>query len=327
MRLDDEPETDIDQVEETAEETGEAGAGDGNEPADHIEAFDNQMDRLETMAVEAEFESGTLVGDIRDLIVGIFKERPKPWSQMSQSQQRDVGKMAEAVAEKVIRKAVRVIAEQDDITVHAALKSYSSGDGFDIKLKAASDEETALQLYRLQGHDVVLISADSNRFKGQKKPIDTQPDEPDLPFSDPRPEIPESDGTETDLADAAEGLDEVDEETAETEEIVQEEAETAENLGSEVEESVDYESRTNPDDDATAPYVPTDDDGNEITLEQEEAWSQVTHVTAKEPEFPDIGASWVKPAEGEVRYWHGQKWYLKPPSAGRSPPEDEGDEA
>lgn len=150
------------------------------------DAFDDRLARLVEMCEEAEFESGTLVGDIRDLLIEDAKHRPKPWSQMNQRQQGDFVRAAEEVARKIIGKVVIVLAEQDDITVHATLKGYAADGGtFKLKLVARGDMEVAQQLYALDGHEVVLISADSKRFTGQRRDPPIAPDQGALTFADP----------------------------------------------------------------------------------------------------------------------------------------------
>src|SRR5215213_213236 len=59
----------------------EAPATEPAEPAsegeDHITQFEKRCERLIGIVEDAEFESGTLVGDIRDTMLEIFKNRPK----------------------------------------------------------------------------------------------------------------------------------------------------------------------------------------------------------------------------------------------------------
>lgn len=148
-------------------------------------AFERRIARLSEIAEEAEFESGSLLGDVRDLVVDLFKQRPKPWSQLSEMEQRDTVKGIEVTARVIIRKLVTVIAEEDEISVHATLTGYSvDGDTFKLKATAKGDEDTAIQLFRLDGHEVVLISADSKRFNGQRKDPDVQADQLGMGFAD-----------------------------------------------------------------------------------------------------------------------------------------------
>ncbi|MBA2717722.1 MAG: hypothetical protein H0U52_00575, partial [Chloroflexi bacterium] len=169
---------------------GETVTGDGTGEAlppidDHITAFERRCERLVGIAEEAEFESGTLVGDIRDALLEIFKNRPKPWSQLSAAEQGDINRALESTAKKVLRKLVIVLAEEDDVSVNATLKGYAvDGETFKLKVVAKGDEETAAELFRMDGHEVILIRADARRFHGQRKDGEVQPDQPTLGFSD-----------------------------------------------------------------------------------------------------------------------------------------------
>lgn len=165
--------------------------------------FERRVARLTEIAEEAEFESGSLVGDIRDALVDIFKNRPKPWSQLSEAEQRDLHKGLEQSAKMVLKKLVLVIAEEDDVSVQAVLKGYSvKGDAFKLTVEAKGDADTALELFKMDGHDVVLIRADSKRFHGQKRDGEVQPDQPALEFEgDGKPQGGAGPEGDADLAD------------------------------------------------------------------------------------------------------------------------------
>jgi hypothetical protein len=174
------------------------------EPAeDHIDEHNQAIERLVAIAENAEFESGTLVGDIRDTLLNLFKNRPKPWSQLSEIEQRDTGRALENVAKTFIRKAVIVIAEEDLVSVNGTMKGYTGKGGlFVLKVEARGDEDTATELFRMDGHDVVIMSADHSRFAGQKGDAEVQPDSPALPFE------ADANGDNSDNSDLAESGDE-----------------------------------------------------------------------------------------------------------------------
>jgi hypothetical protein len=194
--------------EEERSEVVEAPAGD---EADDVEtAFDRRCARLVAIAEEAEFESGSIVGDIRDALIDQYKQRPKQWHQMSEMEQRDLVRVFETVAKQLVRKVVIVIAEEDEISVHAKLAGWkANGDAFEGKFKAKGDGETALQLFELDGHEIVIISADATRFTGERRPAPVEPDQRPLEFADAPAksaqagaEEPEHPDDDSDLADA-----------------------------------------------------------------------------------------------------------------------------
>jgi hypothetical protein len=169
---------------------GAAGAIGENEPEgeDHVTAFERLIAKLVGIVENAEFTSGTLVGDIRDTMLDLFKSRPKTWSQMSEAEQRDTSKGLENVAKLLLRKLTIVIAEQDEVSVHATLKGYSvKGGAFKLNAEAKGDEETALRLFEMDGHAVVIMSAEAERFFGQRKDADVLADQPTLPLASDAP--------------------------------------------------------------------------------------------------------------------------------------------
>lgn len=156
------------------------------ESEDHIDEFDKRVERLTTIAEEADFESGSLLGDVRDTLLEIFRHRPKAWSQMSEAEQRDLAKALENSAKMLVRKVVVVVAEQDEIAVAAVLKGYSAKGGtFKLNAEARGDQETALQLFDMDGHDVVIMSADASRFLGNAKDAAIEPDQPEMSLEPP----------------------------------------------------------------------------------------------------------------------------------------------
>jgi hypothetical protein len=157
-------------------------------PADHTERFAADLAELERIVLAADFESGPLLGSVRDVIIALFKGRPKGWSEMSKLEQRDLAKQIEGQAKTIIRKIVRVVAEGPEISVHGKLERYTHAGSFDLKISAVSDEEAALQLFRMQGHEVIIRSADSERFVNGVDEVEGEDDQRPLPFADPEEE-------------------------------------------------------------------------------------------------------------------------------------------
>lgn len=149
----------------------------------HSDAHEREMQKLERIAVNADFESGSLLDDVRDTLILLYKSQRVLWSGRSQAEQRDLGKQIEAQAKTLIKKIARVVAEGEQISVAGKLERYTHSGSFDLKITAQSDEEAAMQLFRMQGHDVVILSADSSRFLESSSELETDPDEPSL-FAD-----------------------------------------------------------------------------------------------------------------------------------------------
>jgi hypothetical protein len=184
--------------------------GDEAEIPEAPTAIDHAVDRLTNLAMDAHFETGSLVGDVRDTLLDLYRANPKPWSQLLEADQRNIASALEHVAQVMVRKIVLIVAEDDAAgrTVHAKLESYAEKGGFRIALTASSDSETALALHEAVGHEVILKRADMNHYNGQRGDPPINPDQPDLLFEGEegeRPAAPPID--DSDLAGAGMGFD------------------------------------------------------------------------------------------------------------------------
>lgn len=244
-------------------------------PADHVAAFSRGLDDMERVVLEAKFESGGLLANLRDTIIELFKARPKVWSQMSQMEQRDTAKQIEAQAETLIRKIVRVVTEGETISVSGKLERYTHAGTFDLKISAASDEETALELFRMQGHDILIMSADAKRFLDAPE-AKTDPDEPVLPLALAEPEQGEEPAPYNPPDDDPDG----DEPTPVVTTAGDFEEATAEELNAQ---------------------------------EGRPKRASYDYVGPSSPSAPAFGESWLNTNNDVVKYWHGGGWYLNPP--------------
>jgi hypothetical protein len=181
-------------------------------PGDDSESvFERRLGRLTTIVEEAEFESGTALGDIVELILDLFKHRPKLWSTMSNDEQKTVVRTIETTAKDVLKKVVLVIAQEDSITLQGTFLGQFNvkGETIEAKVKIEGvDDEVLSHAFRLAGHKVVLVSADDKRFSSKRREPETIPDQVAMRFADDvkadRPkevEAPPKD--DSDLADGA----------------------------------------------------------------------------------------------------------------------------
>lgn len=318
---------------------------------DHTAAFGRSLSDLEATVLKAEFEAGSLLGGVVDVLVGMFKGRPKQWSQMSQMEQRDLLKQLENQAKTLIRKVVRVVAEGEEISLVGKLERYSNAGTFDLKITANSDEEAALALFKMQGHEVLIRSADAAQYLGGVE-VKTDPDEPGLPFADNvsadevrelKESIPAPPEDDSDLADAANaGPGEIVDEDPLGLEIEDPDAATGTGddalpaISDEVAEAAledagigDYESRQGPDDfvEATAEELAAQAGRNPPALAVD-----YDYTGPAKPSKPAYGESWHDTTRDVVKYWNGKGWYLTAPPAlevpepAVAPPADEVDD-
>ena len=286
-------------------------------PGLHNEAHEREMQEVERVVLGAAFESGSLLGDLRDLVLGLYKSQRVLWSGRSQAEQRDLAKQVEGQCKTILRKVARVVAEGETIAVQGKLEKYShGGSAFDLKLSAASDEGSALELFRMVGHEVVIVSADSERFMNADEPV-VDLDEPGLPL-DEADELDEADD-----ADEAEPVsdddsdlagDEADDERPADERGAEAASEHAESVKANDPEPGDYEARQNPDDD----FEEASDE--ELAAQRDrgqgDKTAQADYIGPREPLDAVPGESWIDTSSDDERPKFKNpngRWYLKPP--------------
>jgi hypothetical protein len=152
---------------------------------DATSAFDRKLARLERLVDDAEFETGTAFGDLRDTILDLFKHRPKLWSAMSKGEQQDAIRAVEAAAKRIIGKVVIVVAEDESDTIQATfLGNFNvKSEAIEAKLKIDGvDADVLSAVYKLSGHRVVIVSADDKRFMSARKAPEVDEDQLGMTF-------------------------------------------------------------------------------------------------------------------------------------------------
>ncbi len=140
---------------------------------------------MEAAADDAEIDIGTLVGDMRDAMMEVFKHRPKPWSQMLGGEQADVAKAIEYAAKKVVHKAVLALAADNRPSVRALFQGFGAKGDLTGTLKFIDvKDDDVLALFHAQKKEVLLIVADAQAYMGQRRAADIQQDDPELQFAD-----------------------------------------------------------------------------------------------------------------------------------------------
>ena len=130
---------------------------------------------------EVEIAAETLVGDLRDALLGHIKTLQKPWQQMSETQQRDLVASMTNAAKHLTSRAVKLIAANGRKTIVAHLHEMKIDKGvLTCKVTTSSTDETTLELKAAQNKTVLIIAGDSAEFEGEKKPAEIDPDQPDL---------------------------------------------------------------------------------------------------------------------------------------------------
>jgi hypothetical protein len=188
----------------TAEVTGEneTPPAPGDEP-DAV--FARRMDRLMLAAEQAEFESGTIVGDLRAALLDLFRLRPQLWSAMKPSDQNDLSRQLEKVAQSLVRKIVQIVAEEESLTVAGTFlgKFAVNGEAVEAKIKIDNvDADVMLDIYKMSGHRIVLVSADDKRFASSRRDHPNGDDQIPMAFAEDKPKAPSEIRTDPPVAPA-----------------------------------------------------------------------------------------------------------------------------
>lgn len=125
--------------------------------------------------------SETLTGDIRDAMLDRIKALKKPWAQMSEADQRDLVHGLNSAAFELVRGAVEIIAQDGRTVIRASLESATVKDGIDAKIHLAKSDPMRHELLDAVGSLVLIAIASTDPYRGERKPAETDPDEPPLP--------------------------------------------------------------------------------------------------------------------------------------------------
>jgi hypothetical protein len=154
---------------------------------------------IETGADQLDFpEAGKIVEDLALHNLEQFKNRPKPWDQLSQSEQRDLYAALSANAKETVRRVVEAIARDGREPIRALLESYTEKDGIKVtlKVKTYSDEESlaaVVGLHKSQGKNVLITVASADDYDQAKTVDPSQEDQPALGFEAGTDDHPDDD--------------------------------------------------------------------------------------------------------------------------------------
>lgn len=180
----------ISQLIAARKEPGRAGGAvrDGIRGRDYESESAAGVEEIEAIAENLSLdEVRYLTGDLRDAVIEQFKHRPRPWSQLSSAEQKDLVSAVEFGIGVMARKAVKLVASRGAQAVQGKLKSYKdAGEKIVVTLEVvAASSEDIVALHSAVNKDVVVTSADAGDFSGQRRPAENLPDQPDLEFADP----------------------------------------------------------------------------------------------------------------------------------------------
>jgi len=128
----------------------------------------------------------TLMGDVRDALLGRLRTAPRVWAQMSEQEQRDTVEACSQTARHVVRGAVGLITNYEFPRAIVTLGQVTLKDRKTIEAKISTQniEEYRSVLGEHVGTDVIVLAIDSETFMAARAEARIDKDQPNLPLED-----------------------------------------------------------------------------------------------------------------------------------------------
>lgn len=120
----------------------------------------------------------TMLGDLMNCIKEQVKALPKPWQQLSESQQYDYLDRIEQQCRAAVTQAVNIIMSQGKVTVEAIVEQVTFKDGVKVVMKMMKGTTGVHDLADSEGQAVLIIVANTDhltRENGKPVPDKDQP--------------------------------------------------------------------------------------------------------------------------------------------------------
>ena len=134
-----------------------------------------------------ELQIETLSGELRDALLMRVRDMKRPWSLLTEQEQREMAEGLDMAARHLVRNAVRLLNNFE--WPHAVVKLHeikiAGGDkGIEAKINAANLECNRSVLGENVGTYCMLLMVDSDTFMAERGPAAVDPDQPELPGGD-----------------------------------------------------------------------------------------------------------------------------------------------
>ena len=128
-----------------------------------------------------ELKYDTLMGDVRDAMLMQFQQRQRPWSLLSEEEQREVAASFELAAKNLVRKSVRLLHAYDFEHVVVTLGEVKvKGKGIEAKITATNLKEYRDALSDHVDSQVMIYLVDSETFMAERAKPRITPDQGSL---------------------------------------------------------------------------------------------------------------------------------------------------
>lgn len=132
-------------------------------------------------------ELGTLMGDLRDVMLMRIRNLQKPWQQMTEAQQTDCANGIELGARDIIKKTVRLLNKHDwpHAVVSLGQVTITGDKGIKAQIECANIQHNRDVLGGHVGQQVMVMMVDSDTFMAARAPAKIDKDQPEMPLEAP----------------------------------------------------------------------------------------------------------------------------------------------
>lgn len=129
-------------------------------------------------------ELGTLMGDMRDVMLQRIRTLQKPWQQMTEQEQTDCANGIELGARDMIRKTVRLLNKHDwpHSVVSLGQVTITGDKGIKAQIECANIQHNRDVLGGHVGQQVMVMMVDSETFMAARAPVKIDKDQPEMPL-------------------------------------------------------------------------------------------------------------------------------------------------
>jgi hypothetical protein len=146
----------------------------------------NQMNQATKKKEADDLRLETLSGDLRDILLMNIRDMKRPWSLLTEDEQRDLAGRLELGANDLIRRIVRMVTDFDFPQAVVALGEVKiKGEkGIEAKISCANIEHNRSTLGEAVGDMVLLLCVSSDQFMNERAPAAIDPDQASLGVED-----------------------------------------------------------------------------------------------------------------------------------------------
>lgn len=126
-------------------------------------------------------DTSTLYGDLRDAILDRLRAMPKPYTVMSEAEQREMIEGVERASAHLVDQAVKLIAANGKPTITATVEQCTAKDGIKVVLTASRHDPLRYELLDAVGKSALIVVADAVPYMGERELAKPDPDQPELP--------------------------------------------------------------------------------------------------------------------------------------------------